>query len=160
MISFHSYESLSSSSSIQTTAGSSRMFRSFLASLWWCSCLRKMFLPSIKVGSEGVSSFCQCRLSCFSFFFFLFRNWSDLHPKGGLLTLFLHSPLTAICVLGKIKEIPYHLWETGQAFVDRFLAEASRLLTRLKGIGNLVSVTSSLESHKTFKYPLGLGSSP
>lgn len=59
-----------------------------------------------------------------------------MHPKGGLLTLFLHSPLTAICVLGKIKEIPYHLWETGQAFVDRFLAEASRLLTRVKGIGN------------------------
>ena len=65
---------------------------------------------------------------------------TDLHPKGGLLTLFLHSPLTAICVLGKIKEIPYHLWETGQAFVDRFLAEASRLLTRVKGIGNAVSV--------------------
>ena len=61
-----------------------------------------------------------------------------MHPKGGLLTLFLHSPLTAICVLGKIKEIPYHLWETGQAFVDRFLAEASRLLTRVKGIGNLL----------------------
>ncbi len=51
------------------------------------------------------------------------------------MTLFLHSPLTAICVLGKIKEIPYHLWETGQAFVDRFLAEASRLLTRAKGLG-------------------------
>nr|CAH0100930.1 unnamed protein product [Daphnia galeata] len=61
-------------------------------------------------------------------------QYQDLHPKGGLLTLFLHSPLTAICVLGKIREIPYHLWETGQAFVDRFLAEASRLLTRVKGI--------------------------
>jgi len=59
-----------------------------------------------------------------------------LHPKGGLLTLFLHSPLTAVCVLGQIAEIPYHLWETGQAFVDRFLAEASRLLTRAKGLGN------------------------
>lgn len=66
----------------------------------------------------------------------LFHYTTDLHPKGGLLTLFLHSPLTAICVLGKIKEIPYHLWETGQAFVDRFLAEASRILTRVKGIGN------------------------
>ena len=51
------------------------------------------------------------------------------------MTLFLHSPLSAIAVLGKIKEIPYHLWETGQAFVDRFLAEASRLLTRAKGLG-------------------------
>ena len=61
---------------------------------------------------------------------------SDLHPKGGLLTLFLHSPLTAVCVLGNIKEVPYHLWETGQAFVDRFLAEASRLMTRAKGLGN------------------------
>lgn len=60
----------------------------------------------------------------------------DLHPKGGLLTLFLHSPLTAVCVLGNIKEVPYHLWETGQAFVDRFLAEASRLMTRAKGLGN------------------------
>lgn len=59
------------------------------------------------------------------------------------MTLFLHSPLTAICVLGKIKEIPYHLWETGQAFVDRFLAEASRLLTRAKGLG-----TFTLENNK------------
>ena len=66
----------------------------------------------------------------------MFESVLDLHPKGGLLTLFLHSPLTAICVLGKIKEIPYHLWETGQAFVDRFLAEASRLMTRAKGLGN------------------------
>lgn len=61
-------------------------------------------------------------------------QYQDLHPKGGLLTLFLHSPLTAVCVLGKIGDIPYHLWETGQAFVDRFLAEASRLLTRAKGL--------------------------
>jgi len=63
-------------------------------------------------------------------------QYQDLHPKGGLLTLFLHSPLTAVCVLGQIAEIPYHLWETGQAFVDRFLAEASRLLTRAKGLEN------------------------
>ncbi len=66
------------------------------------------------------------------------RRVPDLHPKGGLLTLFLHSPLTAVCVLGKIGDIPYHLWETGQAFVDRFLAEASRLLTRAKGLGESV----------------------
>lgn len=75
--------------------------------------------------------------SCFFHVYYYYFKSLDLHPKGGLLTLFLHSPLTAICVLGKIKEIPYHLWETGQAFVDRFLAEASRLLTRVKGIGTI-----------------------
>ena len=75
---------------------------------------------------------------------------TDLHPKGGLLTLFLHSPLTAVCVLGQIAEIPYHLWETGQAFVDRFLAEASRLLTRAKGLGN--SFSSLVPCKKVFAF--------
>ena len=106
------------------------MCRNCSVSHWWCSCHRKTCHHNTKVFklSTRVIVLLSANRLCFTV--------SDLHPKGGLLTLFLHSPLTAVCVLGNIKEVPYHLWETGQAFVDRFLAEASRLMTRAKGLGN------------------------
>ncbi|RWS28592.1 protein SCAI-like protein [Leptotrombidium deliense] len=54
--------------------------------------------------------------------------------KGSLFTLFLHSPLTAICLISNIIEIPLQLWEKAQSHIDRFLAEAGRLLVRSRSI--------------------------
>ncbi|XP_074603750.1 protein SCAI [Brevipalpus obovatus] len=50
------------------------------------------------------------------------------HHKGSLFTLFLHSPLTAICFISNIVEIPYDIWQKGQHHIDRFYQEAGRLL--------------------------------
>lgn len=58
----------------------------------------------------------------------------DQQHKGSLFTLFLHCPLTAICLISNIIEIPIQLWEKAQIQVDRFLAEAGRLVVRSRNI--------------------------
>ena len=60
----------------------------------------------------------------------------DSAHKGSLYTLFLHSPLSAFCFVTNIVDIPIHMWDKCLAYIDRFLTEASRLLTRSRGIGN------------------------
>lgn len=50
--------------------------------------------------------------------------------NGNLFTMFLHSPLTAFCYICNITSVPIHHWERCQSFIDRFVTEASRLLTR------------------------------
>jgi len=64
----------------------------------------------------------------------LFKNESvsDQQHNGSLFTLFLHSPLTAFCFICNILNIPIHLWERCQSFIDRFVTEASRLFTRCR----------------------------
>ena len=59
------------------------------------------------------------------------------HPthKGSLFTLFLHSPLAAFCYVNNIVDIPLHLWDKCLTYVDRFMSEASRLISRCRGIG-------------------------
>ncbi|KAK7578269.1 hypothetical protein V9T40_010474 [Parthenolecanium corni] len=52
------------------------------------------------------------------------------HRNGNLFTLFLHSPLTAVCLICKISSLTVQHWERCQAVVDRFIAEASALFTR------------------------------
>lgn len=49
---------------------------------------------------------------------------------GSLFTLFLHSPLQALCRCCAVSSIPAHHWERCQSYVDRFVTEASRLVTR------------------------------
>lgn len=56
------------------------------------------------------------------------------HHKGSLFTLFLHSPLTAICYVSNIIELPVQLWQKGNAHIDRFLTEAGRLLAHSRNL--------------------------
>lgn len=59
-----------------------------------------------------------------------FLSISGYHRNGNLFTLFLHSPLTAVCLICKISSLTVQHWERCQAVVDRFIAEASALFTR------------------------------
>lgn len=66
-------------------------------------------------------------------------SFRDNAHKGSLYTLFLHSPLSAFCFVTNIVDIPIHMWDKCLAYIDRFLTEASRLLTRSRGVaGGLV----------------------
>ena len=60
--------------------------------------------------------------------------YHDQQHKGSLFTLFLHSPLTAICLISNIIELPIQLWEKAQGQIDRFLGECGRLLTRSRSV--------------------------
>uniref|UniRef100_A0A1I8ILD7 Protein SCAI n=2 Tax=Macrostomum lignano TaxID=282301 RepID=A0A1I8ILD7_9PLAT len=57
-------------------------------------------------------------------------NVVDQRHKGSLFTLFLHSPLAAFCLICNVQSLPLALWDRAQAIVDRFLAEAGRLMMR------------------------------
>lgn len=57
---------------------------------------------------------------------------SDLHHHGSLFTLFLHSPLTALCYICNVGDVAIHHWERCQSYIDRFVTEASRLVTRCR----------------------------
>lgn len=53
---------------------------------------------------------------------------------GSLFTLFLHCPLTALCLISNIIEMPLQIWDKAQIGVDRFLLEAGRLIMRSRTI--------------------------
>ncbi|XP_055701430.1 protein SCAI isoform X2 [Phlebotomus papatasi] len=57
---------------------------------------------------------------------------TDMQHHGSLFTLFLHSPLTALCFVCHVGDVPIHHWERCQGYVDRFVTEASRLVTRCR----------------------------
>lgn len=57
------------------------------------------------------------------------RCLEQLQHNGSLFTLFLHSPLTAFCLICNILTVKMHLWERANSYVDRFITEASRLFT-------------------------------
>ncbi|XP_037035469.1 protein SCAI isoform X3 [Bradysia coprophila] len=67
--------------------------------------------------------------------------FQDFQHHGSLFTLFLHSPLTAFCYVCNVGDVPVHHWERCQGLIDKFITEASRLVTRCrmdeieKGIG-------------------------
>ena len=54
-------------------------------------------------------------------------------PRQKHITFALHS---AFCFVTNIVDVPLHLWEKCLAYVQRFIAEASRLLTRCRGVGD------------------------
>ncbi|XP_049886103.1 protein SCAI [Pectinophora gossypiella] len=58
--------------------------------------------------------------------------FTDRRQQGSLFTLFLHSPLTAICYLCDIHTMPLVHWDRGQVLVDTFMGEASTLITRTR----------------------------
>lgn len=60
----------------------------------------------------------------------------QLQHNGSLFTLFLHSPLTAFCLICNILTVKMHLWERANSYVDRFITEASRLFTSKVKPGN------------------------
>ncbi|XP_068212778.1 protein SCAI-like isoform X1 [Palaemon carinicauda] len=64
-------------------------------------------------------------------------SFQDQHHRGNLFTLFLHSPLMGMCLVSQICDVPMNLWEKCQGLVDRFIAEASRLVTRGRNVGML-----------------------
>ena len=72
-------------------------------------------------------------------FFFLFST--DHAHKGNLYTLFLHSPMSAFCFVTNVVDIPIHLWDKCLAYIDRFMTEASRLITRCRGVGKSMKKT-------------------
>ncbi|XP_068212367.1 protein SCAI-like isoform X1 [Palaemon carinicauda] len=61
-------------------------------------------------------------------------SFQDQHHRGNLFTLFLHSPLMGMCLVSQICDVPMNLWEKCQGLVDRFIAEASRLVTRGRNV--------------------------
>ena len=58
--------------------------------------------------------------------------------KGSLFTLFLHSPMAGFCFVTNIIDVPIHLWDKSLSYIDRFMTEASRLLTRCRGVGQTI----------------------
>lgn len=58
----------------------------------------------------------------------------DQQHKGNLLTLFLHSPLTALCFVCHVVDVPVSLWDKALGHLNRFMAEASRVLIRSRSI--------------------------
>lgn len=58
--------------------------------------------------------------------------FADFQHHGSLFTLFLHSPLTAMCYICNVGDVPIHHWERCQGYVDKFVTEASRLVTRCR----------------------------
>jgi hypothetical protein len=57
---------------------------------------------------------------------------ADVHHHGSIFTLFLHSPLTALCYICSVGDVAIHHWERCQSYIDRFVTEASRLVTRCR----------------------------
>lgn len=58
----------------------------------------------------------------------------DQQHRGSLFTLFLHCPLTAICLISNIIEVPGQLWDRAQSHVDHFLTEAGRILVHSRSV--------------------------
>ncbi|KAL0121207.1 hypothetical protein PUN28_008707 [Cardiocondyla obscurior] len=54
----------------------------------------------------------------------------DLRHGGSLFTLFLHAPLAAFCLICNVGSLPVQHWERCLRYIERFLNEASQLVTR------------------------------
>lgn len=54
----------------------------------------------------------------------------DVRHSGSLFTLFLHAPLAAFCLICNVGSLDVHHWERCQRYIERFLIEASQLVTR------------------------------
>lgn len=64
-----------------------------------------------------------------------FFPFEEQPRRGSLFTLFLHSPLTALCSVCNIGDIPIALWDKCQTHIDKFFCEAGRLLVRSPTVG-------------------------
>lgn len=59
-------------------------------------------------------------------------TFQDYQHHGSLFTLFLHSPLTAVCYICNVGDVPIHHWERCQGYIEKFVTEASCLVTRCR----------------------------
>lgn len=59
-------------------------------------------------------------------------SYADYTHHGSMFTLFLHSPLTALCYICNVGDVPIHHWERCQGYIEKFVTEASRLVTRCR----------------------------
>lgn len=114
-----------SSLSIRIIRLSFSTYPATLASRWSYSCRRKMCRQPFKVYPKIYHTI-YIHLSL------LIRFTADVQHHGSLFTLFLHSPLTALCYICNVGDVPIHHWERCQTYVDRFITEASRLVTRCR----------------------------
>ncbi|KAJ8737458.1 hypothetical protein PYW08_000053 [Mythimna loreyi] len=62
----------------------------------------------------------------------LYPGTDDQRMEGSLFTLFLHDPLSAVCLCCDIKRIALEDWERGQSCIDAYLKEAAVLLSRIR----------------------------
>ncbi|KAH9644166.1 hypothetical protein HF086_008655 [Spodoptera exigua] len=54
----------------------------------------------------------------------------EARVEGSLFTLFLHCPLSALCLCCDIKKMGLMNWERAQSYIDAFLKEAGALVAR------------------------------
>lgn len=59
-------------------------------------------------------------------------SFQDYQHHGSLFTLFLHSPLTAVCYICNVGDVPIHHWDRCQGYIEKFVTEASCLVTRCR----------------------------
>ena len=57
--------------------------------------------------------------------------------QGSLFTLFLHCPLTAICLISDIIEITISLWGKAQSHIERYYTEAGKILVRSRNVDSV-----------------------
>ena len=88
--------------------------------------LLKFFCPS--------QCFIHYKCSFCLYFYFVFLVL-DHQVKGNLFTLFLHSPLMALCSVCDIADVPAAIWDKCQGQVDKFISDASRLFSRARKLG-------------------------
>lgn len=50
------------------------------------------------------------------------------NTKGSLFTLFLHCPLTALCSISNIIELPETIWREAQFYLDKFYTELGQII--------------------------------
>lgn len=114
-----------SSLSIRIIRLSFSTYPATLASRWSYSCRRKMCRQHFKVCPKIYNTI-------YIYLSLLIPFTADVQHHGSLFTLFLHSPLTALCYICNVGDVPIHHWERCQTYVDRFITEASRLVTRCR----------------------------
>lgn len=81
---------------------------------------------------QGIYTVHVYKYLCVIAFDFLNGGLAEVQHHGSLFTLFLHSPLTALCYVCNVGDVPIHHWERCQSYVDHFITEASRLVTRCR----------------------------
>lgn len=50
------------------------------------------------------------------------------NTKGSLFTLFLHCPITALCSISNIIELPEPIWREAQFYMDKFYTELGQII--------------------------------
>jgi hypothetical protein len=65
-------------------------------------------------------------------------TFQDTSRAGGLLTLFLHSPLVAFCYVSSITDVQLSLWQQCQELVTKVMLQIRIIVQNSKEIGWLL----------------------